>query len=138
MKWLILILLAIAAAQLFVRLAPTTTEAWNVAIPIKPLGDYAGDASFETRRDAPPDILGRLDVEALQSPRTRRLGGDLTRGPVTWETRSLAWGFPDYTTAWIDEQGHLAILARSRFGRYDMGKNAERVRGWLTDLGLAQ
>ncbi|SHI32667.1 DUF1499 domain-containing protein [Wenxinia saemankumensis] len=136
MKWLVLIVLAIAAAQLYVRLAPTSLETWNVAGPAKPPGDYSGRNWFEARRAVAPDVLGRLDVVAEETARTRRLGGDLTRGPVTWETRSLLWGFPDYTTAWLDEQGNLAVLGRSRFGYGDGGVNRRRVQGWLSQLGL--
>ena len=78
MKWLVLIVLAIAAAQLYVRLAPTSLETWNVAGPAKPPGDYSGRNWFEARRAVAPDVLGRLDVVAEETARTRRLGGDLT------------------------------------------------------------
>lgn len=133
----LVLLLGAVAANAWVRLAPSDPERWNVAEMSLPPGDYDGANSFRAVRSVTgPDAISRLDVVALETPRTERLAGDLSHGPVTWVTRSLVWGFPDYTTAWIDEAGNLSIHARSRFGRADLGVNEARVRDWLTRMGL--
>ncbi len=82
---------------------------------------------------APADLLARLDAVALATPRTRRLAGSVEEGRITWETRSALWGFPDYTTAEVREDG-LYLQARLRFGREDMGVNAARLRDWQERL----
>jgi uncharacterized protein (DUF1499 family) len=70
----------------------------------------------------------------MATPRTRRIAGSLEEGMITWETRSRLWAFPDYTTARARAEGGqtlLDITARSRFGQYDYGVNAARLRAWL-------
>lgn len=84
-------------------------------------------------RGAPADLLARLDRVALSDPRTRRLAGSPDAGRITWESRSLIWGFPDYTTAELRADG-LYIHARLRFGGSDMGVNAARLADWLSRL----
>jgi uncharacterized protein (DUF1499 family) len=84
-------------------------------------------------RGAPADLLARLDAIALATPRTIRLAGSPADGRITWVTRSLLWGFPDYTTAEARPDG-LYIHARLRFGRSDLGVNAARLQDWLGRL----
>ena len=52
---------------------------------------------------------------------------------MTYITRSLLWGFPDYTTAQTTPQG-TRLYARQRFGSNDWGVNAARLRDWLAKL----
>ena len=68
---------------------------------------------------------------ALALPRFGSLVMD--QGRITWITRSLLWGFPDYTTAEVRADG-LYLFARLRFGGGDNGVNAARLRNWLARL----
>jgi uncharacterized protein (DUF1499 family) len=141
MLWILLALLVAAGA--FVRLAPTDAAQWHVS----PVTDAAPDCAIRgdtgsaraacTLPGTPDQVLERLDVLALATPRTTRLAGDPASGRITWVTRSLVWGFPDYTTAEAAaaEGGtRLDLHARLRFGGSDLGVNAARLLGWLAAL----
>lgn len=69
----------------------------------------------------------------MTTPRTLRLAGSVAEGRITWETRSLFWGFPDYATAEVRPDG-LYNYARLRFGSSDFGVNAARLQDWLSRL----
>jgi hypothetical protein len=129
-------LAAILAFAAFVRLAPSDPAVWHVpAIAEGPPGQVApgeGSATLRLAGDGPA-LLARLDSVALATPRTTRLAGSVEEGRITWVTRSALWGFPDYTTAEVRPDG-LAVQARLRFGRSDMGVNAARLTDWLARL----
>jgi|JI10StandDraft_1071094.scaffolds.fasta_scaffold1331601_1 uncharacterized protein (DUF1499 family) len=141
--WLAVAVLAALAA--YVRLAPVDPDRWHVDLGAlaRDLGNdpaqemQVGTNSASMRIVGEPDVLmariARLDKVALATARTRRIAGDPAQGWVTWETRSLIFGFPDYTTAQVTD-GALVILARSRFGRGDWGVNAARLQDWLLRL----
>jgi uncharacterized protein (DUF1499 family) len=81
--------------------------------------------------------LERLDAIALAEPRTRRLAGGAAEGRITYESRSLLWGFPDYTTVAVVREGGASVpvlLGRARFGRGDLGVNRARIERWLKRL----
>jgi hypothetical protein len=142
-RFLALAALLILGAGAMVRLLPSDPADWHVdlAMPsfqprahstylcLEPGGRYtpAGPAAA---------TLTALDKAALESARTHRLAE--TEGRITWVTRSLIWGFPDYTTAQVMGDGEtLCLYARQRFGPRDWGVNRARVQGWLeTALGL--
>jgi len=141
------IVLLTVATLAYVRLAPVDPARWHVdlatarpAALARPAADgkvqaLAGGAYADlplSSADA-TSRLTRLDAIALATPRTRRFAGNPAQGHVTWQTRSLIWGFPDYTTAQITPQG-LTLYARLRFGGGDMGVNAKRLTGWLAAL----
>lgn len=130
-----LILAAFVFALFYVRLSPTSVEDWHVAPQALDVGDYPQMGGFTAVREAGSVTL--LDVErvALATPRTKRIAGSVEEGRITFETRSLLWGFPDYTTVSLSD-GKLVIEARLRFGRSDMGVNGRRVKAWLGELGL--
>ena len=140
-----LALAALAAMAAYVRLAPVVPDRWHIDLgPLaRDLGDQPeqemrlGRNSASIRIEGDPSQLAaqlaRLDEIALGTARTRRIAGDPGNGWVTWETRSLIFGFPDYTTAQIVE-GNLVLFARSRFGRGDRGVNAARLKDWLSQL----
>ena len=123
----------------WVRLAPSDPAVWNVAPTVGGPWDEvqtspgAAYVRLSPARGAPGDLLARLDVVAMATPRTRRLAGSVAEGRITWITRSALWGFPDYTTAEVRPDG-LYVNARLRFGSEDMGVNAARLRDWLSRL----
>lgn len=131
----------------YIRLAPINPADWQVelanprpaGLPSAVVDDQVvalrngAYAEVEAIADAAMAMLARLDATALATPRTRRIAGSVAAGHITWETRSLVWGFPDYTTAQLTGQG-VTLYARQRFGGYDLGVNAARLRGWLSRL----
>ncbi|THD82956.1 DUF1499 domain-containing protein [Aliigemmobacter aestuarii] len=140
----LLLILPVLAFAGWVRLAPADPARWHVAVDPGLWGEGApwdrvipltGGALLRLSPDrgAPAELLARLDREALSDPRTRRLAGSPDAGRITWESRSLIWGFPDYITAEVREDG-LYLHARLRFGRSDLGVNAARLADWLGRL----
>ena len=139
---LLIVFLGFAA---WVRLSPVDPARWNVDVAADtPTLCAAGIemASASARAaclspDTPAALLARLDAAATASPRTRRIAGTPEDGRITWETRSLLMGYPDYTTAQAtqtDTGTRLDILARSRFGAGDWGVNGARLADWLNGL----
>jgi len=135
---------ASVAAALVVRLAPSSPSQWHVdptgAVP--GMGAFvvlpeAGDLASPVLAMEPVAALEAFDAIALGEPRTERLAGHPTEGRVTYVSRSLVWGFPDYTTVQAlpaDGGTALAIYARLRFGSSDLGVNQARVTRWLSEL----
>ncbi len=136
-------LFLVAAA--WVRLAPADPAHWHVDVssdapPLCAAGIETTAASARAACElAEPGsaLLARLDAIALATSRTRRLAGSASEGRITWETRSLLFGYPDYTTAQVTEtagKARLDILARARFGASDLGVNGQRLTQWLGAL----
>lgn len=134
-------LIALMGLLAVIRLAPADVADWHVElVDPRPIGLAAADGVVVLRNGAYADVVGdgkptlaKIDAIALATPRTIRFAGSVDEGHITWETRSLFWGFPDYTTAQISPTG-LVIYARQRFGAGDFGVNAARLRGWLAPL----
>ena len=138
------VLAAAAAGAGWVRLAPTGAADWHldpqdgITGPGRYLVAEGGDRP-PLRLDAPPEtVTEALEGIAAGTPRTRRIaGGD---GLVTYETRSAAMGFPDYTSVRVAAEGDGSVVtayARLRYGREDMGVNRARVEDWLARLEAA-
>lgn len=145
MFFLFLPLFAAAAFAAYVRLAPSDSARWHLALPADGPPDCAvqpatGSARFAcTYADPPEALLARLDAIALATPRTLRLAGDPASGRITYVTRSALWGFPDYTTAQATptpDGTRLDLHACLRFGSSDMGVNAARLGQWSKSLSL--
>ncbi|NCO86284.1 MAG: DUF1499 domain-containing protein [Rhodobacterales bacterium] len=126
---------------LIVRLSPLDVARWHVA-PVVVEGSPAdtvvaqrGGATLllSSAMGTPEAVLARLDTIALATPRTIRIAGSVEEGRITWQTRSLIWGFPDYTTAEMRDDG-LYLWARQRLGTEDLGVNAARLNAWLAAL----
>ncbi|CAN1528799.1 hypothetical protein MCELHM10_01333 [Paracoccaceae bacterium] len=142
----LLALALVAAFAAYVRFAPVDPERWHVDLRkmaatlahVSPSAKFTGPNSVVRRLDGPADTLQELltmfDLIAVSSDRTRRIAGSVKEGWVTWETRSLIWGFPDYTTAQILDDQTLVLFGRSRFGGRDWGANAARLEGWFLHL----
>lgn len=126
-----IVLLAVLGVGLYIRLAPHDAERWY-----RPIAENS-DADFKTGAvrvvDASPDTLARADRYMRALPRTRVLAGSVEEGRVTYITRSLIFGFPDYTTIETVD-GKLRAYARLRFGKSDMGVNRQRLEGLLAAL----
>ena len=138
---LALIVLLLAAAMAFVRLAPSDPDVWHVD-PLK--APDPGDGGVRLLPDAsklyplpPASLLAAFDLVAREEPRTDRLAGSVEDGQITYVARSLVWGFPDYITVTAVPEGEgarLAVYSRLRFGRGDMGVNRKRLDRWLHRL----
>ncbi|SFA73222.1 Protein of unknown function [Poseidonocella pacifica] len=127
---LFILLLILIAAALYVRLAPHDAARWH-----QPVEGDDKDFPFGLRRIIPggSERFSRLDAIIRATPRTQHLAGSLEEGRLTYVTRSALWGFPDYTTIDLRDQ-EIAIYARLRFGKADMGVNRRRVLAWLERL----
>lgn len=140
-----LILILLAGLMAYVRFAPTNPNDWHMDLGQRPapLVKPSPDAITTLPNGAYTDLplspeqaqttLAKLDAIALATLRTRRLSGSAASGRITWQSRSLIWGFPDYTTAQITTEG-LTMFARQRFGSNDWGVNAARLQSWLSKL----
>jgi len=129
MKWVALILvLAVVALLAWIRLAPDDVARWHS------LPENVSDEDLEggVTRVVPGD-LAALDRIIRAEPRTQVLAGSVEAGMITYITRSRVFGFPDYTTV-AQRGGNLAIHARLRYGKSDMGVNKARVERWLAAL----
>ncbi len=132
MKWvglgLVLLLLVIAGGMAWIRLAPDDVARWHL------LSADVQDRDMEggVMRLLPGD-LADLDRIIRAEPRTHVMAGSVEGGLITYVTRSKVFGFPDYTTV-AQRGGDLAVHARLRYGRSDMGVNKARVERWLAAL----
>jgi uncharacterized protein (DUF1499 family) len=127
------VILALALAGLaYIRFGPTDTGRWHRPIDAQSNQDVTGGA-IRVVQNAPQDALTRVDAEMQALPRTRLIAGSVQEGRITYETRSLLFGFPDYTT--VEHSGDtLKLYARLRFGTSDMGVNRNRLERVLRDL----
>ncbi|MCA8878475.1 MAG: DUF1499 domain-containing protein [Rhodobacteraceae bacterium] len=143
-----LILFTLVAALLgllaWIRLAPGDPARWHVdplsvetPVPvghflIRPVG---GDSQGPDFAMPPEELLAAFDNVARSQPRVTVLAGSVADGMITYVARSRWFGFPDYVSvrALPDGQGgsRLALFARQRFGRADMGVNRARTEAWL-------
>lgn len=131
--WVIVI--AVVAGLAWIRLAPSDPAVWHVDPKVTADQDLAG--GVRRRIPAEDGTFEALDRIILATPRTEVLEGSVEDGKVTYITRSLWMGFPDYTT--VMENGDvLELHARLRFGQSDMGVNKARVEDWLSQLGSRQ
>ena len=128
---LVLLAAALAGALAFIRLAPSEPMRWHQMPDTITDRDLDGGAMRRAVGN-----LAVLDRIIRDTPRTRVLAGSVEQGMVTYVTRSRVFGFPDYTTVRQDGE-MLEIYARLRFGRSDLGVNADRVDGWLGRLAEA-
>jgi hypothetical protein len=139
--FLLLLVVVGAGLAVYVRLAPTDAARWHQAPAPRGPGDYSFATGFEAVReiDRPAaEVLAEADRVILATPRTKRVAGSVEEGIITYVTRSLFWGFPDYTTVSISESATpvISFYGRARFGGGDLGVNEARIRGWLGALGL--
>lgn len=128
--WLGLALLAlvIVCGLAWIRLAPDDVARWHQLPEVVTDRDMEGGVMR-----AVPGDLAALDRIIRAEPRTQVLAGSVEAGLVTYVTHSKVIGFPDYTTV-AQKGGELALHARLRYGKSDMGVNKARVERWLAAL----
>ncbi|WP_226925854.1 DUF1499 domain-containing protein [Meridianimarinicoccus sp. MJW13] len=145
MVWIAIgLAMLVAAAMLYVRLAPSDPAVWHVdPLTVTRPQDKAhvlyrpgdGDQPGVVVAAAPDQALAALTEVALQTPRVRVLAESPDR--VTFVARSALWGFPDYISVRAIREGEgtrLVLFSRQRFGRDDLGINAARVTAWMQAL----
>ena len=130
----------------YIRIAPSDVTVWHVDPTAPALGTTGGSALVRADGDlqspvfpeTPEALLARLDAVAMGTPRTRQFAGSVADGRITYLSRSLFFGFPDYisvTTVPAEGGAQVVAYGRLRFGSSDMGVNAERLESWLGQLG---
>ena len=137
MRILIFLVVLIVGLMAYVRFAPTDTARWHQMPDTAEPGDVQEAGGFRAvrRMTAPAaDVLMALEQRALATPRTTLLAGSVAEGMLTFQTRSLLWGFPDHTTVAVQDD-LIVIYGRLRFGQSDMGVNKARIEAWLETLG---
>lgn len=127
--WLLLLVLVIGLA--YIRLAPSNPDKWHRDIRAEQNEDRANGAvriipgDGESFRKA-IGLLGNL-------PRTHRIDDGSDPNHATFVTRSVVFGFPDYTT--VQHTGdQLKLFARLRFGKSDLGVNRKRLEAVLSQV----
>jgi len=147
LKILIALLLASAAAAIYVRLAPSDPKIWHIdplkaKLPNRPnaflmLPDSAKNPSQVFDKDAKTLALA-FDSLALSKPHVQRLAGDPADLFTTYIARTPLMRFPDYISVRAVDLGNgraaLAIFSRARFGYSDRGVNRKRILAWLAAL----
>lgn len=132
-----IVLLIVLAFLAYVRLAPSDPVRWHRQAAITGTETKQLKGGYIWRKVVSGD--GRAEMQALDqaimaSGGTHRLAGSVEEGQVTYLSRTRVIGFPDYTTIGVyDVEGQkvLEVYGRLRFGRSDLGVNANRIKGWL-------
>lgn len=142
MKFAVIILAAaLLALMAYVRLAPSNAARWHVdplaAADPGPRGVLIAPGKYFST-DTATDLLKKFDAIALEHLAAKRLAGSVDDNHVTYVVRTKWFGFPDYVTIKTiptDSGGStLSIVARSRFGRSDLGVNRARLDSWLAAI----
>jgi len=137
-----LLLMIVVSGLVYIRMAPDDVVLVHVKPPTGAEPDVPvigqGSALFVADYDATPEQMWQATQQVIQStPRTKYLAGSAEDGMITYVTRSLVFGFPDYTTVAVtqNEQGsRVTLFGRLRYGRSDFGVNAKRLRDWVKAL----
>ncbi|MCE6952847.1 DUF1499 domain-containing protein [Cereibacter sphaeroides] len=145
MTYVLLVLVVLVGGLMaYVRFAPNLPGDWHDD-PLT-VTERGADNSFlaapggdapALHLTLPPDqVAARLDAIASATPRTELLAGEGFH--KTWITRTKWWGFPDFTSVRLiaaeDGGTDVALFARSRFGKSDLGVNRARALDWLAQL----
>ena len=140
--FLLFIAVVIAAALIWVRIAPINRDNWHV--------DPGDDETASTRgvrligREAPrypadtDTVLDTFTGIALDEPHTRLIDGSIEEGRLTFVVRSKFLGLVDFVTVKAVSEGRetklsIASRPRSPIGS-DWGVNRARIDRWLQDM----
>lgn len=127
-----LVVLALAGAVIWVRIAPSTPAYWHrdpVTMPDPRRPNFARVDRIVT--------MSLAEVDAAISTAARAEGAEVLAddgGFTTWLVRTPVMGFPDYVGIHlipVGEATRIVALSRSRFGYGDMGVNRARLNRWL-------
>tara|TARA_B110000305_G_C19214571_1_gene527563 strand:+ start:100 stop:546 length:447 start_codon:yes stop_codon:yes gene_type:complete len=143
-KVLLICLLICLLLFAYIRLSKVEQSIWhldpdsitNININNSFLLNYAnkGTKTFNLEVNALFNILNNIII----NDNCEKVFGDISSGLITYVCRSKMFGFPDYASINFKNLGinksSLSIFSRSRFGRYDFGKNKQRIQKWLTEL----
>lgn len=125
----------------FVAIAPLRADAPN---PV----EYAGAATAEQQRQAYPELKPlsymqpRAELVEAAAQAAKNLGWELVNtdanSGIVEATDTTTWfGFKDDVVVRINDEGSKRIVdirSKSRMGGSDLGKNAERIRGFIVEL----
>lgn len=134
---------AVAVLLIYIRLAPSRAGDWHdTKLPQLGMGQFPAVSGYVEQRAVIGDgtaEMAALDRIIRATPRTMGLVGTLESGKMTYVTRSMGFGFPDYTTVSLLQDAKtgapaLQVFGRLRFGRSDLGVNRNRIAGWLAQL----
>jgi hypothetical protein len=138
MSFFWIVVLVFIGLQAFVRLAPSEAENWTIDANADVPGAYPTAMGFKVVapiEKEPNALLDAFEEAILAQPRTHKLG--TVKGQRIYVTRSLLWGFPDYTTAAVsDDQTRATFYSRLRYGKSDMAVNRKRLKQILTSIGI--
>ena len=125
----------------FIAIAPLRADASN---PV----EYAGEETAVQQRKAYPELatlnfaqsktdLVKATEQAVQNLGWELVNTDISKGIVE-ATETTAWfGFKDDVVVRINDEGSerfVDIRSKSRVGRSDLGKNAERIHTLIDEL----
>ncbi len=134
--WVVLVIFI--GLQAYVRLAPSDPQAWTIDALKDAPGTYPSAKGYRVVTDIDGDadvFLTAFEGAMMAQPRTKKL--DVVDGQQIYVTRSLLWGFPDYTTVALDRgQNRATVFSRLRFGESDMGVNKKRLQNVLALIGV--
>ncbi len=145
LTWFLLIL--IAAAILWVRIAPSNASEWHVdpetiekdMRPNQFLMRDGQDADSLIFDMPAGDLAVKFNDVALSKPNVVVLDGAVSDLWVTYMQRTKLMAYPDYISVKIttegDDKSRLTLYSRSRFGRSDLGVNKARIKAWTAALG---
>lgn len=152
--WLVATALAVTVA--FFLVGPE--RVWRLAFGSPDLGRQhleslqrtgrPNDALFVPAGDARPDAEAiapfAVDADTLYSTLIGRIDATgrvawVERDPATRYARALTWSpvmrFPDTNHIWVvplgEDRSALYLYAAAKLGHSDLGKNRERLAGWL-------
>ena len=125
----------------FVAIAPLRADAPN---PV----EYAGIESAEQQRQAYPDLKTlnysqpKAELLSAATQAAKNLGWEMVNTDVNTgiieATDTTVWfGFKDDVIIRVNDEGDervLDIRSKSRVGMSDLGKNAERMRGFIEEF----
>lgn len=121
--WIVLGVVLVGLA--YIRLSPADMARFHQPVTATADETRVGGAVRVIPGDA--QTLARIDTAARTLPRTKVIAGSVDNGLITYQTRSLIFGFPDYTTVQLVDD-NIRMYARLRFGNSDLGVNAARLR----------
>ena len=138
---LYLVLFVLAAGLIWFRVAPHDVDRWHVdpAEVDEPRGNGFRMIGQEAPRFSgdPDTVLDALMQVAMNEPRTRVLEGGSDEGLITFVSRTLWLGLPDYVTFKAVAEGSqtkLSVVSRARYPGSDWGVNRNRLDRWFAEL----